>query len=141
MNWGADIWNGFIDGVKSKASAAKDAVLNVGRDMLKSFKDMFQFGSPSKVFKDFGQMTGAGFAEGIDASSNQVQAASQATLSPQAITNNSQSLGTRIGGITLNVNVDGGSMESPETFAQRLSEILPETLATLFEDLALQAGA
>lgn len=86
--------------------------------------------SPSKVFEKFGEQISAGFAIGAS------DMAAPAPLPPIASLGNN----TRVGGVTINLNVDGAG-GSPQAIATKLAELIPGALASVFENLALQEGA
>lgn len=67
LQWGKDMIQGFIDGIKSMASKIIEAIKTTITDKLPSFvKDALGISSPSKVFMGLGAEVGRGFAEGIE---------------------------------------------------------------------------
>ena len=63
---GGDIIDGIKQGVKDKAMAMVDSVVNAIKNALAAAKRALGIGSPSKVFKEFGQAVMQGMAEGIE---------------------------------------------------------------------------
>ncbi|WP_156119415.1 tape measure protein [Corynebacterium humireducens] len=75
-NAGADIVNGLISGVKSKAGAMRDAFLSVVPGWAKdAFKEGMGIASPSRVFAEYGRNIGEGLIEGIGGMQAAVSAA------------------------------------------------------------------
>lgn len=75
---GKDLVHGFVSGIKSLPGAIKDALLSLIPGPLKKFAAKLGLKSPSTVFRHFGEMTVAGFVQGIERGSGSV---TQATLS------------------------------------------------------------
>jgi hypothetical protein len=63
--FGANLIGGLVDGIKAKASAAKDAVVNLGGDIKGWFAEKLGIHSPSVVFAGFGGNIAEGAAQGI----------------------------------------------------------------------------
>lgn len=78
LDWAA-IGKAIIEGIKSGLFSAweslKGAVANLAEDVKKAFSLHLKIGSPSKVFAEYGKMTGVGYAQGVNASSREAQAA------------------------------------------------------------------
>jgi hypothetical protein len=100
---------GLVEGIKSAASGAVDAIGGLAASMRDKFKDVMGIHSPSTVFADFGRNIGRGTAQGVDAEAPRAQRAVEDMVHPpqgtfSAVTNNSS------GSITIhNLNVDAGS--------------------------------
>lgn len=67
--WGVDLIQGFINGVGSMVENAKNAVGDFANGVVGSVTGIFQFGSPSKLFKQFGEWTIEGFGLGVEGAS------------------------------------------------------------------------
>jgi phage-related protein len=76
---GQDILFGLIDGLKSAASGLKNVVTdNIINPIKGFFSDAFDFGSPSKVSKQWGNWIGEGFAIGMTNTEAEVVKAAEA---------------------------------------------------------------
>jgi phage-related protein len=76
---GEDILFGLIEGLKSAASGLKNVVTdNIINPIKGFFSDAFDFGSPSKVTKQWGSWIGEGFAIGMTDAEAEVVAAAEA---------------------------------------------------------------
>ncbi len=107
--------------------------------------------SPSKVFEYFGIMTSEGFAKGVESGQSEAEAkvfemmalrgspltgveqpggvGSSSSMSPRASAMSA-------GGVTVNVNVQGGS--DPQATAEAVAKVLPEAIAEAFERLGME---
>lgn len=64
---GADLVKGLWEGIKKSWSHLVDNVKNLGKNLVKSVKDIFRIGSPSKLFRDeVGKWIPEGIAVGIE---------------------------------------------------------------------------
>lgn len=78
-NMGKDILFGLIEGLKNAAGGLKDVVTNNIINPIKGFfSDAFDFGSPSKVTKQWGNWIGEGFAIGMTNTEAEVVRAAEA---------------------------------------------------------------
>lgn len=75
LNFGKDLMQGLINGVRSMMTGAVDAVRGVGENVINSFKSLLGIQSPSKVFYGFGVDIGEGLAQGIESSEGRVKEA------------------------------------------------------------------
>jgi TP901 family phage tail tape measure protein len=75
---GQQIVAGLIDGIQSKLSAAKDAVMNLGATVRDGLKNLLGIRSPSRVFAELGGFLGEGLSHGMRASLGEVQKAAAA---------------------------------------------------------------
>jgi phage-related protein len=75
-DFGGMLIDGLVQGFKAKLTAAKDAVLNFGRNIKGWFADTLGIASPSKVFMGFGGNISDGAAIGITKSLGAVKSAS-----------------------------------------------------------------
>lgn len=74
MGLGGDLIQGFVDGIKNGIGAVMSAVTSLGENAMGALKSVLHFGSPSKVFAEFGNLTSQGFAQGVDKGSDKVDA-------------------------------------------------------------------
>lgn len=99
---GKDLVRGFVNGIKSLPGAIKNALLNLIPGPLKKFAKALGLSSPSRVFQHFGEMTVAGYVQGIDKGQ---RAVTTATLS--------MANAALIGGRGLAPTVAAGSLTGP----------------------------
>ena len=65
---GKDLIQGFIDGIGKLAKKAVDTVKSLGSKVVSGLKGILGIHSPSRVFKELGEMTGEGFRIGYESS-------------------------------------------------------------------------
>lgn len=82
---GKQLIQGFIEGVKSMAGDAVEAITDIPGQALDSVKSGFGIFSPSKVFMEVGHDLGKGLQIGIEKSKRGVRAAATASLVKPAI--------------------------------------------------------
>jgi len=75
---GKQIVEGLIDGIKSRLSEAKEAVMNLGATVRDGLKNLLGIRSPSRVFAELGGFLGEGLSHGMRASLGEVQKAAAA---------------------------------------------------------------
>lgn len=101
-NFGRNIIQGLIDGIKDKINAVKDAMKNVTDAITGKVKSILGIHSPSRVMMEMGQYTGEGFALGIKSTISEIARQSQAmarAVNPSVA----------VGGISTNGAIDGVS--------------------------------
>ena len=62
---GSDLIEGLAQGIKDKANEVLKTLKDILEDIVKVAQDIFNFGSPSKVFIDFGEDIMRGFQQGL----------------------------------------------------------------------------
>lgn len=86
-NAGVNIIQGLINGVRTMAQRAVNAVLNIGSDMVAGVKSFLGIQSPSRVFRyEVGQMIGEGLALGIGDYAPTVHASINSLIDVPAVT-------------------------------------------------------
>jgi hypothetical protein len=85
MQIGRDILQGMANGISASAGVVRDAVSNAVNGAIRSAKEALGIASPSKVFANFGELTGEGYTEGVEDSSGDAQAALTALVQPPEI--------------------------------------------------------
>src|SRR5690606_8614130 len=70
---GKDIIKGLINGIGSMASAVVDKAKEIGGNIIKGFKGVFDIHSPSRVMMSIGKYVGQGLAKGIDGTKKENQ--------------------------------------------------------------------
>lgn len=62
---GANLLRGLVDGLLSGLGAAKNAIMNIGSNVIAWLKEKLKINSPSRVFAQLGGFTMAGFTQGL----------------------------------------------------------------------------
>ena len=62
---GKNIALGLANGIAKGAQYIFDNVVAIGKSIIKYFTDLFDFGSPSRLFEKYGSLTIEGFAKGL----------------------------------------------------------------------------
>lgn len=73
-NIASDVVNGFKNGIGALYQTCKSTISSWGSSIISWFKDKLDINSPSRVFKEIGGFTVAGFNAGIDDSGNSTAA-------------------------------------------------------------------
>jgi len=142
VNLGASLWHGLVDGIKGGVDAVANAAGDLAGGVLEKFKNMLGIHSPSVVFRGLGEMSGEGYAQGLEAKADRAaRATADSYGSPQV---------GRIGGggsmhnevnVTVQINGrDGDGASLAEEIATRLRALLPSELQSAFEQIAGEAG-
>lgn len=85
-NAGADMINGMIDGMMSRAGGLLSRIREIASSVVNAAKDALGIQSPSTVFRDeVGQFIPAGLAEGIDGGKSKVTAAISSLVDVPAV--------------------------------------------------------
>lgn len=88
-NWsslGRNLIQGFINGIRNMASSVLNAALSVVRGAANAVKSFLGIASPSRLFRDYGEMTMAGMALGIDKGADGVMDAMDSVMGDLAPT-------------------------------------------------------
>lgn len=136
-SFGTDLMKGLASGIASAVGLPVEALKSVAGGAVSAFSSVMGIHSPSTVFAQLGEYTTQGYAEGVERGGGNVD---RAITSMVAVPASGRSGGAS-GGNTFNVsvNVDGAGADA-ENIARRLAEILPNQLASMFEQLALEDG-
>lgn len=106
-----DLILGFINGVNSMAKKAIDTVKGLGSKVVSGLKGILGIHSPSKVFKELGEMTGEGFRIGYEDSfadaKDDIMSSMEGLTGNMTATVNANSTATPMNGST---TVNGGSI-------------------------------
>jgi hypothetical protein len=115
-DFGANLIEGLVSGIKERISAAKDAIVGFGKDIKGWFTSTLGINSPSKVFAGFGDNIAQGTAIGIDRSASLASRASAGMAADTAAAAAAQRIGAaRAGGVT------GGAGGMNVTFAPTIN--------------------
>jgi len=148
---GAGLAGGLRDGTKGAVKATVDmtgAVKDTAATELK-------IRSPSKVFQEFGRMTGEGYVRGLEDSASRVDAAVASTLaasdSVKPGTFARPASGAAFGPIQVTVNVttnvngagegEGAAKQFTDELAARVESITIATIQSALEQAQIEAGA
>lgn len=82
---GTKIWQGLRDGIVAGVSHVKDAVFNLGSDMVSGLKNKLGIHSPSAVFAEMGAHSGEGFAIGMESKAARVSSAARGAIADTAM--------------------------------------------------------
>lgn len=88
-NWaslGRNLIQGFINGIRNMASSVLNAALSVVHGAANAVKSFLGIASPSRLFRDYGEMTMAGMALGIDKGADGVMDAMDSVMGDLAPT-------------------------------------------------------
>ena len=140
VNAGMNLMQGFINGIKSKASAIASAAKNVVSNAVSSAKRALGIHSPSRVFAEIGRYTAMGMAQGLKRNATLVNAPAT-SLADNAI-NSVRNTITKIADV-MNADMDYNPTIKP---VMDLSNIQQgsKTIGQLINDhngLAIQANA
>lgn len=132
---GSRMIDGLVQGILGGATKAADAVKGVAQGAVNAVVGVLGIHSPSKVFAELGGHTAAGFAEGVDSGAPAAQSAMGDMVAPPVSPKGGGgSMTMDVGGVSITINGVQG--------ADQLAEVLPQQIALVFEQLALQmAGA
>lgn len=134
-DWGKNLIDGFIGGIKDKWNDAKDTVKNFASDLASSFKSFFGISSPSKLMMEYGEDITAGLQIGMTADVPEIPVPDFPDV-PQG--------GGRggIGQVTFSPNVEiriEGNADGEDVRAA-LDRYFPELMDEFFELLAVRMG-
>lgn len=139
----SDFVAGLVAGLTSGAGMVVDAVKGLASSATSAFTDALGISSPSKVMMQLGGHTGAGFAEGLEATAPDVHGAasgvasaavSGASSAPGGASGGGSSGG---GGVTVNVEPGAIVIQGAGKGAEELTE---EAISLVFERVALESG-
>lgn len=82
---GSQMINGLVEGIKAAAGGILTAMTGAVTGAIDGAKNLLGIHSPSKVFAEIGVNTGAGMAQGVDASADKVQGALEGMVAPPSL--------------------------------------------------------
>jgi hypothetical protein len=136
---------GFAQGIRDGIGSAVAAVSELGASVVGRLRGLLQIHSPSRVFMGLGDMTGEGFAIGLQRSMPGLDFGGVGAA--PSLGANASSLGAVAGGvgrgnvsISMNFEVQAAPGEDTEGLANRIGETVRRELAALFEGFALESG-
>jgi hypothetical protein len=119
IQWGRDLVQGFINGIQEKLAAVQQVASNLANSIKERINNPFDFGSPSKVMKQFGKWVAEGLTVGMEEGTD--KAAEAAQKLSQAITDAVQTMNLSLTN-TLDLTVARLDLE-----AMKLSDNATET--------------
>ena len=99
VDLGANLVDGLVQGITSRASRVYDALGNLASGAVDTIRQKLQIQSPSRVMMQLGSYTGEGFAKGIEGGAARVTSASR-LLSDAAAGGVSRTVAARFSGAT-----------------------------------------
>lgn len=140
--WGRNIIEGLVQGIQGALGWLRETATSIGTTVKSAVVGTLKIGSPSRVMEELGQWTGIGFTRGLDASMpdlNRMAAPAPRLGRPGGAGPYRTPGGTNVGGIHIEVNVEGGGQD-PEGLADAIRRILLSELEGAFEQLAIEQG-
>lgn len=145
--WGKAMGEGTVEGVEEGTPKVKDATTEMGEAAHGGMKKEIKAESPSKVFKELGQMSGEGYLQGLDGS-----LAAMPDIQPPGSFAKPASLGGAGSGgpiqVTVNVTTNVGGQSGGEAgeqighqVATAVEAILPGALQSAFQRMQQEAGS
>lgn len=107
---GANIVDGIVGGITGGIGKITGAVSGAAQAAIKAFagKDGIDAHSPSRVFKDLGEMSSVGYAEGVDGGAPQAARSLTSMVAPPSASLGGGSTTNQRNNITIQVTVLGG---------------------------------
>ncbi|MDL2289960.1 phage tail tape measure protein [Paludibacteraceae bacterium OttesenSCG-928-F17] len=107
--WGKNIIQGLLDGIKSMASKPLESIKKIGENVANKFKSVLGINSPSRLFMEYGVNITEGLTGGIVKSENKVTGATE-SLALSATQGINQSMQAQTESGTNISNINGGSV-------------------------------
>jgi len=144
--FGKAMGEGAVEGLEETTPKVRDATTEMGEAAHGGMKKEIKAESPSKVFKNLGEMSGEGYLEGLDGS-----LAAMPDIQPAGSYAQPASMGAAAGPIQVTVNVTTnvggaghGGGEAGEQIGQQVATvveaILPGALQSAFQRMQHEAG-
>ena len=143
VEWGAQLVEGFVNGITGAWDKATDAIADGIESTVNAAKNALGIHSPSAVFAEMGKQTAAGYAEGIEASDRVASAVGDMVSPGNASAGGGVASGARTVHLTIPINVQGAqtNQETATTIKSTIEEMLPGMLASVFDHMAMEQGA
>ncbi len=126
VEWGRNIIQGLIDGIKSNASAVMEVIRGLAGGLVGTILDKLDIGSPSKVFMGIGKNVADGLAIGMESASGMVSAAS-ASMAGASIGGvsggDTKHVSINMAGLFSGANVRIGSEQDAQALARELYKL------------------
>ncbi|MBR0576748.1 hypothetical protein KCG48_10430 [Proteiniclasticum sp. BAD-10] len=144
LEFGKDIINGLVNGIKAKITAVTDAVKNIANSITGKIKSILGIHSPAQELIYLGEDTGEGFAVGIENMAK--RAASAASGMAQGVAGAAKPQGTAstiTAGGTLNINITGegsSALKSDARFLQQVKTAIINQISSENKSIPNRAG-
>ena len=127
--WGRNIIQGLVDGIRSMISAPIDAIRELGSNITGRFRNLLGISSPSKIFAEYGLNITQGLSGGIEKGSYEAVGATQGlalqTVRAASAGNSYSTDYHSYGGASISfspvINVSGGGGDVQSSVMQALS--------------------
>lgn len=124
-DWGSDLIDGLISGLKSGYGRVTSEVSGLASAVKDTFTSALGIASPSKVFAEYGRFTAEGFSQGVDSGAEGAQASVTAMAAPPSGAGGSGGGPTiNLGGITVQVSgavpQGAAATQAAQSFARQL---------------------
>ncbi len=132
--------DGLVNGIKAGGTAVFNAIKGVVTGAIDAGKKLLGIASPSAVFAEIGMNTGAGMAEGVDASAGGVKDSLEAMVSPPSASAAGAAPtpgptagggGKSLSGVTFNFYGVAGAEDAESRFVESLTRVLEGDAAQL----------
>jgi hypothetical protein len=136
---GGKLIDGLVAGLEERWTALKATVRDLGNKIKAEFKSVLGIRSPSTVFREYGEQTAAGYAQGVDGSAPDAQAA----VGRMAPSGGGRGAARASGGgvqIYLHLEVHPGGESRAKPIMQAAEDSLLPRLTKAFEDLVRSSG-
>lgn len=136
MQIGSDMIAGLVDGIMGAAGSVLSAITGVVGGAIDAAKAALGISSPSKVFAEIGENTGAGMAKGVDAGAGEVQTSLESLVAPPDLAKGGAAGSGKGGAITGNTFNFYGVKD-----AEAGRDMYEDALTKILEGDALSAAA
>ncbi len=136
-----NIIDGLVNGLKNGVSFVVDAVVNLGQSVMSAFESIFKIGSPSKVFEQYGNWSGEGYAIGLEDSFDGM--GGQFDSLAKASAPDLGGIGGGSGGrssMNVEITVNVGANDNGAALCREIGDALEERLGSIFERWTLATG-
>ena len=128
---GYNLLMGFVEGIWDAFGTVIGTIHQAFTSVVAAGRAALGIASPSREFAYLGEMSAAGFVQGIEGGASDAQSSMRALMAPPGVAG---ALGAGSGGVNITIQIDGSgsAQETAEAVASRLTE--------LFEGLSPESG-
>lgn len=141
---GTNLWTGFVQGIQSGITAVTDAASRLATAARSAVGDALAIRSPSRVMMEMGGYTAAGFAQGVDDGSGQVDASMRDMVTPPAPRDFAAAGASGAAGGSPSFSVSVGPIyiagTTGEGAGDDLGQRIAEKVRDMLEDMLAQGG-
>lgn len=132
------IGGGLVSGLTSGFTEGNAAMTDGANNLVYGFKRLLGISSPSKVFEGFGENVVEGFNRGVEGMGMNATLGSDLAAGATA---RGVSGGAGSGAsVSITVQVDNTGHGDGDSIAQRIAELLPSVVSSMFDQLAVERG-